>query len=299
MNDAYKEFLSFHKKGFSQTVFYPTPHHLRTQNSGNDWHVDFHIPGHGVLGEVHLVQMANNELNEEQFIGVILPSPNMSKATTLERTILNRLPLGVAAINDEERILYVNKYLESRSGYSIQELRSKDASLFLPDNQRLYAQDLIRRARNNSVEAKLPLIRKDVSVVMCEIFLVYELGHKNAESVFIAFIRDASHQSKEEHFIRAIKQQLYDAHQSIGDLLQNLSEEEDEVKKIHLNDLQITEREQSVLFETLRQKTAGEVAESLGVAEITVRKHLSSLYKKFQVNGKQELLLLLHDKVLV
>jgi DNA-binding CsgD family transcriptional regulator len=58
-----------------------------------------------------------------------------------------------------------------------------------------------------------------------------------------------------------------------------------------LHGTQITKREHEIILLILKQMTNREIAEHLNVAEVTVKKHLTSVYRKLRISTRRELAL--------
>ena len=56
-----------------------------------------------------------------------------------------------------------------------------------------------------------------------------------------------------------------------------------------LSDVQISIREHEVLLQVLDGATNGEIASSLGIAEVTVKKHLTSVNRKLGATDRRSL----------
>ncbi len=71
----------------------------------------------------------------------------------------------------------------------------------------------------------------------------------------------------------------------------------DEVKSpLDISRFHLTPREKVILSKFAEVKTVKEIAYDLQLAEVTVRKHLTKIYRKFHVPGKEELLLFVYNK---
>jgi DNA-binding CsgD family transcriptional regulator len=96
------------------------------------------------------------------------------------------------------------------------------------------------------------------------------------------------------------EKELFSEVRKIRDSIQTLNEashkEQSLNSDIRLSDYKLTVREREVLLFFLERKNTKEIAYTMDLAEITVRKHFTSLYRKFGVSGREDLLILLYGK---
>ena len=65
-------------------------------------------------------------------------------------------------------------------------------------------------------------------------------------------------------------------------------------KNNHLSSL-LSEREKEILKYTIHGFDAKRIAETLNISTLTVRKHISNVYVKLQVNSKAQVMTLAHQ----
>lgn len=92
---------------------------------------------------------------------------------------------------------------------------------------------------------------------------------------------------------RAVYQQLK-AEKADPDRMQSRAEEdelltEDEAVSGDLHGTQITRREHEIILLILKDMTNRQIADHLSIAEVTVKKHLTSVYRKLRITSRREL----------
>ena len=70
-------------------------------------------------------------------------------------------------------------------------------------------------------------------------------------------------------------------------------------QNLDITPFSLTSREKTVLRHISELKSVKEIAYSQNIAEVTVRKHLTKIYRKFGVYGKEELLLRVYNRNLI
>jgi DNA-binding CsgD family transcriptional regulator len=65
---------------------------------------------------------------------------------------------------------------------------------------------------------------------------------------------------------------------------------------VFLLENRITKRQIDVCVEVLKAKPNKEIAKILGISEKCVKQYLTSVYKKFNLRSRSELICFLHDK---
>ena len=92
---------------------------------------------------------------------------------------------------------------------------------------------------------------------------------------------------------RAVYQQLK-AEKAGADRIEGRVEEEvllteDEAVSGDLHGTQITRREHEIILLILKDMTNRQIADHLSIAEVTVKKHLTSVYRKLRITSRREL----------
>ncbi len=92
---------------------------------------------------------------------------------------------------------------------------------------------------------------------------------------------------------RAVYEQLK-AEKADADPMRNRVEEEvllteDEAVSDDLHGTQITRREHEIILLILKEMTNRQIADHLSIAEVTVKKHLTSVYRKLRITNRREL----------
>ena len=111
-----------------------------------------------------------------------------------------------------------------------------------------------------------------------------------------------SREERENPMLR-LQEEMEGMKEMISLLLKEISldqkKEEKSTRSLSASDYDLTVKEAKVLSGLSLLKTAKEIAYELGIAEITVRKHLTNIYRKLQVRGRDELLLFISNRQIV
>ncbi len=111
-----------------------------------------------------------------------------------------------------------------------------------------------------------------------------------------------SREERENPMLR-LQEEMEGMKEMISLLLKDISldqkKEDTPSRSLSASDYDLTAKEVKVLSRLSLLKTAKEIAYEMGIAEITVRKHLTNIYRKLQVRGREELLLFINNKQIV
>jgi DNA-binding NarL/FixJ family response regulator len=80
----------------------------------------------------------------------------------------------------------------------------------------------------------------------------------------------------------------------LGKLSNNSPHEKEKEKDNQISSL-LSEREKEILKHSIHGLDAKRIAETLGISTLTVRKHISNVYEKLQVNSKAQVMTLAHQ----
>jgi len=229
---------------------------------------------------------------------LFLPFRNSQDVISLNliQNIADNIMLGILAFDREGKIPYANRNAE--------EILDRNFSEENPSNIRdlLSPRDFqslqFRDAESSFMDLDITFLnRHGLPVpVQSRVFrdqLFYD--HFNTCS-FLIFRKNTS--SDGGSFLE--KETLLELHGLVRTLKTSLDDREEQrstgIFPPEAGPSSLTGREMEILTLLQSRKTAKEIALSLGLAEITIRKHLTSVYRKFGVSGREDLLLFLAAK---
>ena len=213
---------------------------------------------------------------------------------------------GIIILAEEGQVLYGNRNAASFLGYSEKEIaRQLVTTILEPEQAEAVLSGIRIMTPGKFFECDLTLCsRKKCRIrVPAQVILDNTNCFKNGRLLLIIFYDgsetdDCIKNGSDEHQINEIVFELRKINDSIKSLHKNSPSEILSESKLQLSGYGLTAREAEVLSMLLERKNTKEIAYSLSLAEITIRKYLTGLYRKFGVLGREDLLLLLHDKKL-
>ena len=202
-----------------------------------------------------------------------------------------------------EHILYVNSYTARFIGCPEYEIEKQSLKKILETGD---AEKLITAiplfSQQRIVKCEIFLCYRDnFSVVNAQLLLDETNTFKNGSLLVIVFQPRRANsrlqkEEKNESLENEMLMQLKTISQSLNSIVREADGSRNMKTDIDLSEYDLTGKEETVVLLLLKRKTTKEIAQSQGLAEITIRKHLTSIYRKFGVSSREDLLLFLHDK---
>ncbi|MBI9107919.1 MAG: PAS domain-containing protein [Spirochaetales bacterium] len=205
---------------------------------------------------------------------------------------------------EDGRIMFGGQAAANLLGYSERDIGNQSLRTVLDPKQTerlLYA--LKRIAPGKFLECKLTFCHREHSYIniRVQVFPDNTNWFKTGRLLLIVFKNDPETDTRLQHELHEVfGKDIFLELRKINDSIKSLSKNDEgdgAIKsEIKLSDYGLTGRERDVLSLLLERKNTKEIAYDLGLAEITIRKHFTSLYRKFEVSGREDLLLLLYGK---
>ncbi len=236
-------------------------------------------------------------LNTRYFLSVVTPEMHdcycvhdIDKGLQSFKQLLDNLPIGVVALSSGGKLYYQNFLSQSLIGY-----KRNINKLYIWNIVRNWDEAFFFTIANTVPLCKLAeypiqLISESGTIRSYNawLFSMYDTLLKE-EAFFLCF--NAISSEKNIDIIRSIHvEKLTEVHNFIGEYLKLLPTGQPKSYSEIISRFKLTEREKSILFSVLQHKTTKEIAGDLNLAEITIRKHLTQLYRKFTVSGREELI---------
>ena len=214
---------------------------------------------------------------------------------------------GIIITNSNGQILFSSRFTTNLLGYSEDEIVCLSLNDLVTEK---HSSELLAQIRGKSsgafFEYKLELYHKNGSLVSVETkFSIDDSDYfKNGRLLIIVFkeepVKYINHQNNtRDNLELELLSEIRKLNNSIKLLNKDDSEKEVAKESISLSDFKLTNREREIIILFIKKKNAKEIAWELNLAEITIRKHFTNLYRKFGVASREELLLLLYKKKII
>ncbi len=212
----------------------------------------------------------------------------------------NEMPLGILVCDKDKCIVYGNKFAADFLGFSEKEMEKLPLEKILDINQnkKIFSEMMQKKI----FDKKLILQDKNrFSLFVHAQIFIYPANIINNEYFFTIIFQDnhyINNKNNKDFRENMLFSDLEKVRESINSFLEDFMDKRQSHTIINLDDYNITNRERTVLALILERKTTKEIAYNLGLAEITIRKYLTSLYQKLKVSGREDLLFLLLGKTI-
>jgi len=222
---------------------------------------------------------------------------NLEYLTTVKmilNNVIQSVPTGIILTNSEGVITLTNKTFESMSSFTFSELEGKDITFLqmksLGDNISL-ADNI---ANDNFTPVELELKNRDSGSFTAKIiFLNFEKPLSDNFKI-IYFITDISFEKKLEKKQVQLQNHIESIVREMDDLSELLLETNVYNQSIKRGDIGFDIVERNILKFIESGMTNKQIASRLEIAEITVKKRLSSIYSKLGIKNKYQLIEYLH-----
>jgi PAS domain S-box-containing protein len=210
---------------------------------------------------------------------------------------------GILISDADGRVLYGSRFMADFIGLSESEICNQSLTGILDINQAVKLINLLQYKKPVSVfECELKFHHDNgLLYVNSQVFVDNTNYFKNGRILVIIFKdKPETISFNQDNNQQDWEKELFSEVRKIRDSIQTLNEashkEQSLNSDIRLSDYKLTVREREVLLFFLERKNTKEIAYTMDLAEITVRKHFTSLYRKFGVSGREDLLILLYGK---
>ena len=203
-------------------------------------------------------------------------------------------PIGIAILDANGLFHYWNRAFEKLTEYSSNRLKKLGFSDLIPGNElnkylsysRKLSDQAWKKAKLNTV-----LVTRNDEHLHIRIQAV-RIG-TTQKPLFVFFIIDVTAQVTMENKQRQLAEKLRQIHRDMEEYTGIIRKEAEFIQE--LPDYGLPELDNSIVAYILRGLTNREIAERVHLAEITVKKHVSSIYKAFNVNKRSALIDLLNE----
>ncbi len=205
------------------------------------------------------------------------------------REMYNRVPVGAVIIRKDGSFDFSNHYFRFMTGYAKKELNE------------LHINDILGSTRSNcfNEENQFRTDIKDIGAtilkqngkevdVRISTFPLQNDSDKTGGTVCL--FTDLSKQQEQEHRERLMKIQLTKLTLELEKLKAVITGNHDKPKNMDIDTFGLTKREKETLLFALQGYRTKEISRRMGVVEVTIRKNLTSIFRKLEVRDRYELI---------
>ena len=205
------------------------------------------------------------------------------------REMYNRIPVGAVIIRTDGTFDFSNHYFRFMTGYAKKELNGLSISDIL-ESTRAHCFDDNGVFRDDIKELG-GTIRKNGGKKTDVRINSFPLQNENENGAgIVCLLTDLSRQKEQEHRERMMKIQLTKLTLELEKLKAVIMGETDKPKNMDIDTFGLTKREKETLLFALQGYRTKEISKRMGVVEVTIRKNLTSIFRKLEVRDRYELI---------
>ena len=211
---------------------------------------------------------------------------------------------GILISDVNGRIMYGNGCAANFLGLSVKEITDQSLSGLLTAEHAQFLSNLIQlKNLENIMECRLEFrSSRGVYVSLKSKVLIDDTGYFKIGPLLIIILNDklarciSPQNIRRENLATELLNEVKQLRASLEYYHNDDREKKSSETDINLSNFDLTNREREILSLVLERKTAKEIAYELNLAEITIRKHFTNLYRKFGASSREDLLFILHGK---
>jgi DNA-binding CsgD family transcriptional regulator len=220
---------------------------------------------------------------------------------------MTNLAPHILIVDGRGKILYCSSFAAEFMGYCDIEMVNKPLRAILDGDQTDTLMTFFRKnlsERFIDLKLKFQHCRKQFMNIASQVY-IDDTGYFRSGRLMVIVFRNAAEKyvlqqdEIEQVSARELLLEVKKLRHSFSSFADDSVDDDRYCPAIRVEDYRLTNREKSVLTLFLERKNAKEIAYELGLAEITIRKYLTSLYRKFGVSCRDDLFILLHGKNIV
>ena len=214
--------------------------------------------------------------------------------------IFEQAPIGIAVLRNNGSFFFWNSALERMTGYYRKEFRQ------LCCEDLVYEKEIenFRTGFNNPIKKnwknyklQTKITKKNGKILTVEIYTCRILDTISDEPLQVCFLNDMSQAQEKERKHKALIHKLRRLHSELGEFTETFMEPDREERGPNRPDYGMSKFEDDVIELIIQGYRNREIAEVLHVAEITVKKRISNIYRKLGVSRRLELIELLRSSI--
>jgi len=226
---------------------------------------------------------------DRKIIGFVEESRNKYLSDNFIAFSINNAPIGISFL-ENDLVVYANNYARKLLGACIGE------KIRVMEEQEKSNSEWKKRGENGNFFIPAKLVSPNGQTIPIKMVRHQQTMTPKKKVSILYFFDTFKEKLKDTIEVKRI-QKLKEMQKNLNDYLSNYDLDVS-AHEIYLDDYNLTHREKSVVFNFIEGNSTKEMAYTLGIAEITVRKNLSRIYAKFGVSGKEELWSFLYEKVI-
>ena len=205
------------------------------------------------------------------------------------REMYNRVPIGAVIIQIDGTFDFSNHYFRFMTGYAKKELKELNITDILGDSKaNLFDDD--HHFRNDMKEIGASIIQNNGKEIDVRINSFPLQNDSDQPGGTVCLFTDLSRQKEREHRERLMKIQLTKISLELDKLKSVVTGDTDKPKNMDIDTFGLTKREKETLLFALQGYRTREISRKMGVVEVTIRKNLTSIFRKLEVRDRYELI---------
>ncbi|MBN2051807.1 MAG: PAS domain S-box protein [Spirochaetales bacterium] len=205
------------------------------------------------------------------------------------REMYNRVPVGAVIIGADGTFDFSNHYFRFMTGYGKKELLSLRITDILGTcKTRCFDENGVFRADLKDMGSRI--LHKSGREAEVRITSFPLQNDTEKAGGIVCLFNDLGRQKEYEHRERMMKIQLTRLTLELDKLKAVITGDTEKPKNMNIDTFGLTKREKETLMFALQGYRTREISKRMGVVEVTIRKNLTSIFRKLEVRDRYELI---------
>ena len=214
--------------------------------------------------------------------------------------IFEQAPMGIAVLRSDGSFFFWNSALGRMTGYYRKEFRQLCCEdLVYEKEKEIFRVGFTGRIKKNweNYKVQTKFTKKNGKILTVEISTYRIPNTLSDESLYVCFLNDMSQARERERKHNALIHKLRRLHSELGEFTETFSQSKGRERVSNRPDYGLSKFDDSIIELIIQGYRNREIAEELHVAEITVKKRISNIYRKVGVSRRLELIELLRSSI--
>lgn len=214
--------------------------------------------------------------------------------------IFEQVPIGIAVLRNDGSFFFWNSALERMTGYYRKEFRQLCCEDLVYEKEKEnfragFSDPMKKNWKNYKLQTKI--IKKNGKILTVEIHTYRILDTISDEPLYVCFLNDLSQTQERERKHKSLIHKLRRLHSELGEFTETFNESDRVERGYDRPDYGMSKFDDNIIELIIQGYRNREIAEALHVAEITVKKRISNIYRKVGVKRRLELIELLRSSI--
>ena len=207
--------------------------------------------------------------------------------------IFEQAPIAIAVLREDGSFFFWNTALERITGYFRKELRRFSfENLISRDEVDSFRDKFIRLINRNwrNYRFQTKIIQKNGKILSTEIFYYRIVDRIKNTPLYVCFLQDLTERKESELKQRSLIAQMRHLYSELDEFSEIVNETKKEEHDAGAHDFGLSKTDDAIIGFIMQGYRNREIADELNLAEITIKKRVSNIYRKLGVTRRLELI---------